>query len=129
MGFTRYWKRTDKKITQEFIIAVNNIIADCDEKGIAIRNGFGTGNPVVTMDKVCVNGDCTTGHNLDHETLYIGNEPSDFEFCKTAEKPYDYAVREILKVAEEMRLVTDVSSDDGTYEEIISDEQWIERKG
>ena len=124
MGYTRYWKRTDKKITTDFILEVCEVIADCDRKGIAIRNGYGEGNPVVTLDKVWLNGDEKAAHDLSHETLYIGNEPDDFEFCKTARKPYDYAVREILRIAQDMGLVTGVRSD-GENDRIISDEEYL----
>ena len=50
MGYTRYWKRTEKKIDADFIVKVCEVIADCDEKGIKIRNGYGEGNPIVTLD-------------------------------------------------------------------------------
>ena len=122
MGYTRYWERTDKKIDADFVVAVCEIIADCDEKGIKIRNWKGEGNPVVTLDKIEINGDGQ--YELDHETCYFDNEKTGFEFCKTARKPYDYAVRKILKYAEENGFVTDVSSDEEN-EEIISDEEYL----
>ena len=128
MGYTRYWNRTNKKITSEFVVAVEQVIADCNSKGILIRNGWGEENPVVTMDEICINGDATT--DLDHESLYLSNKEKDmgFGFCKTARKPYDYAVRRILKIAEQMELVTNVRSD-GENEEIISDEEYLKREG
>lgn len=128
MGYTRYWNRTEKKITSKFVIAVAQVIADCDEKGILIRNGYGEGNPVVTMNEIWINGNRET--NLDHETLRFDNNSNNvgFNFCKTARKPYDYAVREILKIAEEMGMVTNVSSD-GENDEIISDEEYLKREG
>lgn len=118
MGYTRYWKRTDKKITPEFISEVKEILNDCKELGITIRNALGEDEPIVNENEIAFNGDAE--QNLDHETFVITNTPTDFDFCKTARKPYDYAVRETLKVAEEMGLVTDVSSD-GENEEIIND--------
>ena len=118
MGYTRYWKRTDKELTVDFIEAVKEIIADCESKGIHICGGYGEGDPEVRFNKVWINGDASK--DLDHETIYFDNEPSDFEFCKTARKPYDYALRRILKVAEAEGLVTDVRSD-GENDEIIND--------
>ena len=126
MGYTRYWQRTDKKIDEGFITAVCKIIADCDKKGIKIRNGHGEGNPIVTLDMIAINGDAE--HDLDHETCYFDNKESDFEFCKTARKPYDYAVRKILTYAKKNGFVTKVSSD-GANNEIISDEDYIKKWG
>lgn len=109
MGYTRYWQRTDKPITKEFCDKVKDIINDSERRGIKIRNGMGQGKPVVTKNKILLNGDETFG--LDHETFAITNKERGFNFCKTARKPYDYTVREILRVAEEIGLVTDVKSD------------------
>ena len=122
MGFTRYWKRTDKKIDADLIVKVCEVIADCGKRGIKIRNGSGLFNPVVTLDEIAINGNIHT--DLAHETFYLGNERSEFEFCKTAYKPYDYAVREILNYAEENGFVTDVSADDD-YNEIVSDADYM----
>lgn len=125
MGYTRYWHRTEKPITQEFVDAVNNIIAESRKKGITIRNGLGKGEPIVTLDKVVFNGngDC----DLDHETCAFTNTEKGFDFCKTARKPYDYTGREVLKVAEQMSIVTNVSSD-GENEHIISDQDYLDGK-
>ena len=122
MGYTRYWNRTTKPITEEFCEKVNEIIKDSEQRGIKIRNGLGTNKSIVTMDKILINGD--KDHNLDHETLGFTNTEKGFGFCKTARKPYDYTVREILKVAEDMGIVTDVS-DDGANDRIISDDDYI----
>lgn len=118
MGYTRYWYRTDKRITPEFVDAVNEIITDCNKKGITIKNGSGKNSPVVNVDCISINGNSDI--NLNHETMYMNNTELGFNFCKTARKPYDYAVRRILTVAEKMGLVENVSSD-GPNEEIISD--------
>lgn len=98
------------------------IIANCDEKGINIRNGSGEGNPIVTLDMIAINGDCQFG--LEHESLYFDNNNTGFCFCKTAYKPYDYAVREILRYAEKNGYATDVDADDD-YEEIVSDKDYM----
>lgn len=128
MGYTRYWKRTEKPIDADLIIAVCDIIKDCDDKGILIRNGWGTGNPIVTLDCISINGNADT--ELDHESFVISDDKEDigFGFCKTARKPYDYAVRKILKYAEEFGYVKDVSADE-ELEEIISDENYLKKWG
>ncbi len=123
MGYTRYWTRTDEPITQEFVDAVNKIIADARKKGITICGWDGTGEPEVTLERVALNG--PEENDLGHETFAITNE-SEWNFCKTALKPYDYAVREILRVGEEMGIVKNITSD-GDFETIVSDEEY--RKG
>ena len=68
------------------------------------------------------NGNAET--ELDHESFVIDNIKDNFCFCKTARKPYDYAVRKALKVAKEMGLVTNVRSD-GRNEKIVSDSEYL----
>ena len=33
MGYTRYWERTEKPITEDFVEEVKEIIRDCAKKG------------------------------------------------------------------------------------------------
>lgn len=127
MGYTRYWTRTDKSIDDELIDAINDIIADCKNRGIIIKDGFGEGEPIVNESKILFNGDASTG--LEHETFYITNDKEElntWQFCKTARKPYDYAVRQALKIAEQLGFVTRVS-DDGDNNEIISDADYLQK--
>lgn len=119
MGFTRYWARTEKPITQEFIDEVNKIIERARKKGIKVAGWDGNGEPIVTFEKIELNG----ADPLDHETFCIGNNPTIFDFCKTAEKPYDYVVKNILSVAKKMNIVYNVSSDGRT--KMITDEEYL----
>ena len=121
MGYTRYWTRTDEPITQEFVDAVNKIIADARKKGITTCGWDGTGEPEVTLERIALNG--PEENDLGHETFTITNE-SEWNFCKTARKPYDYVVRRILRTAKRMGIVCKVC-DDGKNEEIISDAKWL----
>lgn len=123
MGYTRYWERTKKPIDADLICYVCKVIEDCNDKGIAIRNWEGKGNPTVTFEQIAFNGDRSLDHN--HETFSIGTETG-FQFCKTQRKPYDYAVRKVLRYAEEHGFVTDVSEDDEN-EDIFSDEEYERR--
>ena len=121
MGYTRYWERTEKPITEDFLEEVKKIIVDCAKKGIAIRGRDGKGKPVVTTEIISLNGNADYG--LYHESFVIDGELG-FQFCKTARKPYDYAVRKILKLAKDYGLVTKVSSD-GANNKVYSDEEYI----
>ena len=69
MGYTRYWNQTGKPITQEFLDKVTEVLNDCKNKGISIRNGLGENEPVVDMEKVVFNGD--SDKNTDHESFVI----------------------------------------------------------
>ena len=122
MGYTRYWKRTDKEITEDFIEEVRDILNDCARKGIAIRNWDGDGQPEVSLNCIAFNGN--RKENLDHESFVIDGQTG-FNFCKTARKPYDYAVRKVLKIAENHGLVYDVRSDGANYK-VYSDEEYLQ---
>ena len=122
MGYTRYWKRTDKEITADFCIEVENILKECAKKGIAIRGWDGTGKPNIDTSGISFNGNGK--ENLDHESMVI-DKRTGFNFCKTARKPYDYAVRKVLKAAERHGLVYDVSSD-GANNKVYSDEEYLQ---
>ena len=121
MGYTRYWSRTDKPITQDFVDAVNNIITEAKARGITICGWDGTGEPEVTLERISFNGKAP---HLDHESCGFDNKPTDFDFCKTAEKPYDWVVKRVLEVGMAMEIVENVS-DDGEAEE-FNDEQYME---
>ena len=125
MGYTNYWYRTSKPITQEFVDAVKEVFEKCKNMGIILRDGWGENEPIADLERIDFNGNVET--ELDHENFVMINIPEEnnnvFCFCKTARKPYDYAVKEVLKIAEKMGLVTDVS-DDG-FVEITTDAEWL----
>ena len=109
MGYTNYWKRTNKPITEDFIEAVNDIIKESENLGIHLGDGMGEGNPIVGKGGVYLNGDINK--DGDYESFYIENEASNFEFCKTARRPYDYTVKQILMEAEACGIIEDFSCD------------------
>ena len=56
-----------------------------------LKGGNGEGEPKFTDELVCFNGDASMDY--DHETCYIDlNDDNEFDYCKTARKPYDVAV-------------------------------------
>lgn len=122
MGFTRYWNRTDKPITPEFIDAVNEVIEDCKKRGIVLRQGRDNPTPLVTSTEIMFNGN--SEKRLGCESFFIDNDNTGFNFCKTKGYPYDYAVRTVLEIAEKMGLVTNVSSD-GKIGYVMSDDEFI----
>ena len=127
MGYTRYWTRTNKPYDEDFVEEVRKIIAKCSSLGITICGANGEGSPEISMDQIRING--TTNKDLWHETFCIRNPSHEYfgaerDLCKTARKPYDYAVREILKIAEERGIVEHVTSD-GPNDEILSDIDYL----
>lgn len=123
MGFTRYWTRTEKPLTEEFVDAVRNIIALAEDKGIHICGGNGDGEPMISTEQIWINGDATIG--ADHESFYLAtDQPAEWDFCKTAEKPYDFVVKRILETAKAMEIVKNVDSD-GECEE-MTDVEWVD---
>jgi hypothetical protein len=120
MGYTRYWNRTAKAMDEGFVEFCNEVFKTCTKLGIKIGNSCGFGEPTVNTKLVAFNGDASK--DLDHESCILDDEEG-FNFCKTARKPYDYAVRTILREALTRGYITDLS-DDGINEEIISDKEY-----
>lgn len=118
MGYTHYYKRTVNEIPEDKWNAFLNDVKQVacrfslcvpqsiqfitDHKGITndikipIGDGGGEGSsPEFTKDSVCFNG---VGDDS-HETLGINRvDGSDFDFCKTAHKPYDLLVTATLSL-------------------------------
>ena len=94
MGYTHYWKSegfTNEEWDQ-LTRGVKEILAKTD---VPLAGDNGGGTPEITDSHVWLNGVGDDGH----ETFYLTDEPTKFEFCKTAHKPYDEVVVAILKLA------------------------------
>ena len=120
MGYTRYWHRTAKPIDEEFVEFCNEVFKTCAKLGIKLGNSWGVDKPTANTKLIAFNGDAM--NDLDHES-FILDDKIGFNFCKTARKPYDYAVRTILREALTRGYIKDLS-DDGINEEIISDDEY-----
>lgn len=121
MGYTNYWERTEKPITEDFVKAVKDIIKESERLGINICGWNGSEEPTITTNVIAFNGD--KNFDLEHEPFLLNNVKTGFAFCKTVRKPYDWTVKEVLATAEAYGLVTDVSND-GEVEH-KSDKQWL----
>ena len=122
MGYTRYWTRTNKKITQECVDEINKILENCKKLNITICGPNGFGDPIVNTDIIAFNG--PQENDLGHESFTIDDDEG-FNVCKTARKPYDYAVRESLNILNRYNIVSNIRSD-GENNEIIDDEGWLQ---
>jgi len=108
MGYTHYWKLKTvpenykeqfPKVITEVQMLIERMPTNSETAGghfnedkVILRGGDGTGKPDISKERICFNGDGKKG--LDHETFHIefNQEPFEFDFCKTARKPYDQAV-------------------------------------
>ena len=100
MGYTHYWYTKGEEPLEKF----DEYAKDCEQlcnhfmqtTNHIIRDYDGTGHPEFSKDKVAFNGD----RHMDrgHESFVMRAKPSDFDFCKTARKPYDLLVQACLVV-------------------------------
>ena len=115
MGYTHYWRRPRTNAGSSYMygklaLDAKKIIAEGERDGIRIRNGNGEGEPEFNEAFFSINGDASgftdDGRDLVHETFcwegipsvskHRKDEPTTFDFCKTAYKPYDAVVTAIL---------------------------------
>ena len=68
-----------------------------EDKKILIRGGGGTGRAIFNKEEVWFNGDTKRG--LEHETFWTEPNLDEWQFCKTARKPYDLLVCAVLIAA------------------------------
>ncbi len=112
MGYTHYLKQP-KKFTDKqwdtFVKSAKQIFKTTD---IPLGNAAGDEKtkPVINVDRISFNG---VGDDS-HETCTVYREDTDFEFCKTAQKPYDEVVVAIYKAAREANPSIVLNSDGGT---------------
>ena len=95
MGYTHYFNFIEEPSREKFIEfaeGVKQLVATAQEAGIEIADEeYGD-------DKIVFNG---VGANS-HETFFVSADGVDFNFCKTAQKPYDTAVTALLILAKKI---------------------------
>lgn len=138
MGYTHYWtfKKSPKDIengAEKFKNAVLLFKAGIEKMRESkkqdldgnildytnlLGNGWGEGEPIIEDSKLIFNGKTPD----DHETFAITMESEDFDFCKTARKPYDpFVCLALLCFENEFGDDIEVSSDGDRN----SDEGWV----
>lgn len=109
MGYTHYWnlKKKTKKTAEQVKIAFNEVAILFEklplnstnaggyytDEPLRLFGGDGTGKMHISDDTLIFNGDAK--QSLDHETFYFdltNGETLLNANCKTARKPYDFAV-------------------------------------
>ena len=110
MGYTHYWRPT-RDLTEDEWDNIRQVAKTIlkDNHGIILDNEpTDSQNLSITYESILCNGIGDDGH----ETFYLTRKMrNDFEFCKTAQKPYDkYVVAMLIAVAQITDSIT-VSSD------------------
>ena len=97
-GYTNYWEQSEDFTNSEWskiVRLAKATIKKAEKLGIVIRDGWGKGKPKVNNNEISIN--CDAENNLDHETFRITKKLNDdWDFTKTARKPYDAVVATIL---------------------------------
>ena len=115
MGFTRYYEG-NVTITDQLVEDVEKIIK---EAPCAINGWDGTGEPVVTLKEIRLNGNELNDESC--ETFLLNNGEQEWGFCKTAREPYDLVVATILRRISILNPGFEVSSDGGNNEEAVTE--------
>lgn len=121
MGYTIYWNNIDRKgnFSEEFVKEVNAIIDGCNVHLTGDESGDNVIPPVITPERIILNG---IGDDS-HEPLWLdstfgatipkqGRVNPEFDFVKTARKPYTVVAAKILLLAEEYGYIEDVDHDE-----------------
>ena len=115
MGYTHYW-RTKTTSQAKFGAAIKKANKVLEARKGLLAGPNGEGPLVIKKKQVCFNGQ----GDESHETCFIDNSGKEFDFCKTAQKPYDDVVTAVLAIfAHELGEDFQVSSD-GDHEEWAS---------
>lgn len=109
MGYSHYWvlnKEFDDTNWKQFLDGAVWIVGTATDAGIAIANDS-------AENAIFINGVAEGAH----ETFGITKKDIGFNFCKTAEKPYDTVVTALLILLKEI-LGSEVKiTSDGTWED------------
>jgi len=120
MGYTHYWhsdngKKPNEEIiskitsTLEHLYSHKNELFDSPPCDLAEEYISPNNHPIFNSEEIRFNGLSERGH----ETFLIDwNNLSDFDFCKTNQKPYDFwVVSALLIIKSEAPEILDISSD------------------
>ena len=110
-GYTHYWEHdgfddsTWDKLKREAKTIIQKAIRD----GVELAGPFGDGKPQITSYEIALNG---AGKDS-YETFRLTKSPQEFEFTKTAQRPYDPVVVSILAAAKKLNKSFKPRSDGG----------------
>ncbi len=100
MGYTHYWKfDTLPVIPVEARVVLKEILDTAYADGLIQYESDVRKEPVLTETEIRFNGVGDNGHETFHFDIhddYRADDGTVFAFCKTAEKPYDAVVMQVL---------------------------------
>ena len=108
MGYTNYWTPTNSFTKKQRMAMVDFTEKAIKLSGVKICGLDGTGKPELTGKRIGFNGCEADGH--DHESFILLAD-NDWNFCKTARKPYDVVVKACLLYGEEIGIIRDWAFD------------------
>ena len=130
MGYTHYWNTKRDFTTEEWTELQRLAERLFENYGYLLAGWNGEGEPECDGEDIRFNG---IGHQS-HETMHIHRErlgkpdwvlqedydrDGEFNFCKTAEKPYDYVVVQLLRGAKMIAPdAIDLDSDGYVFEDL-----------
>lgn len=111
MGYTHYWDHPTYAAQEwsPFIADVKRIFAHAKAVNIPLADGSGSLNtkPIANAGVVAFNGVAPE----DYESFMLQPQPTEFDFCKTAYRPYDEVVCAVLWHAKAVLLGFNLRSD------------------
>jgi hypothetical protein len=111
MGYTHYMRNKPAFTETQWAAFCNDVRKLLNKSKVPLANAAGDKGtkPYFGRAEVSFNG----VEDNSHETCYIPKGASEFEFCKTARKPYDPVVVEVYKLVRKYLPTTVLSSDGG----------------
>jgi hypothetical protein len=113
MGYTHYWHQAAGIPADLFAEIARDAKVIVQNSPVPLAGWDGTGEPEISDTEVGLNG----ADPDDYETFVLRPEASDFNFCKTGERPYDIVVTAILfraaKLCQERGVSFTIDSDGG----------------
>ena len=120
MGYTNYWqpKKLDlQDIPAQFWVDAHDILNNIISRGIVLANAYG--EEKASASEIINKNDKTIAFNGlgkdSHETFCLSFD-GDWNFCKTARKPYDIAVKAMLMLADHYELLDIRTNKETGYE-------------
>lgn len=111
MGYTHYIRNRPAFTAAQWAAFVKDVRALLKKAKVPLANGAGDEGtiPEISETHIAFNG---VGEDS-HETAFVNREATDFDFCKTAYKPYDEVVVEFYKLIRKHLPGTELTSDGG----------------
>lgn len=120
MGYTHYWKNKETFTEDQWKKSIDEIkqVLDIISDDVKLTGCMKSEIPILTEEEIRFNG----YEDESHETFLVTPGITDFDFCKTAAKPYDVAVCMALIILNKNNPTFTYSSDgdEGDWSEALA---------